>query len=322
MMKLVLKVAVSATLLTIVFLILPWDQVREALGRLPPLLWAGVLAGFLAGHALGVIKWRGFVNAGRASLRRVDAVICYSAGLFANLCLPSIVGGDVLRLGLAGRFTRRPEAALFGGIMDRVTDMMALTALATVGGVLARSHLPGWGARVVGTAIILGLVVAGLGAPLAIRRPLARWPARFRRPVGRALVALRQLRRNPAVALRGLTLSLIIQGSFVLLNALLGRGVGIDVSLAAWFLVWPLAKITSLLPISLGGLAVREASLAGLLLPFGVPAARSVVCSLLWQSVLIIGGLTGGLVWLVLGRIRQARVAAAIASHPAATLAK
>ncbi len=141
--------------------------------------------------------------------------------------------------------------------------------------------------------------------------------------MGRALVALRQLRRNPAVALRGLTLSLIIQGGFVLLNALAGRAVGIDVHASppgSWSGRWP--RSPACCRSASGGLAVREASLAGLLLPFGVPAARSVVCSLLWQSVLIIGGLTGGLVWLVLGRIRQARVAAAIASHPAATLAK
>jgi uncharacterized membrane protein YbhN (UPF0104 family) len=69
-----------------------------------------------------------------------------------------------------------------------------------------------------------------------------------------------------------------------------------------WFLVWPLAKLAGLLPISLGGLAVREATLAALLAPFGVPIALGVVCSLLWQTVLIAGGLLGGLAWLGLGR--------------------
>jgi len=63
--------------------------------------------------------------------------------------------------------------------------------------------------------------------------------------------------------------------------------------------------VASLMPISLGGLAVREASLATLLLPFGVPAAQAIVCSLLWQTVMIAGGLLGGLVWLILSRIRH-----------------
>ena len=110
-MKLWVKVAVSAVLLAAVFLVVPWTQIREALGRLPPAVWAGVLGGFVLGHLAGVVKWRGFVNAGRAQLRGVDATLCYSAGLFANLCLPSIVGGDLLRMGLAGRLTRRPFAS-------------------------------------------------------------------------------------------------------------------------------------------------------------------------------------------------------------------
>jgi len=264
-----------------------------------------VLFGFLLGHAVGITKWRLFVNAARGGLARVDATLCYAAGLFANLCLPSIVGGDLLRMALAGKLSRRPEAALWGGVMDRLTDLLSLAILVTAGGVLVRGGESGWIGRVLTVAVLVGVVLVALVLPLLIRRPLARWPRRLRRPVGRGLVGLRQLRRRPGTAALGLGLSLGIQGSFVLLNALLGRSIGIEVDLAVWFLVWPLAKIASLAPISLGGLAVREASLAALLLPFGVPVARSVVCSLLWQTVLIAGGLMGGLIWLVLHRTRR-----------------
>jgi len=299
------KAAISIGLLALLFILLPWSQVREALGRLPPRVWLGVLAGFVLGHAVGIAKWRLFVNAARGGLRRIDAALCYSAGLFANLCLPSIVGGDLLRLGLAGKLTRRPEAALWGGIMDRLTDLLSLAILVTAGAILVRTRVEGWLSQVmtVGFAVSAGVLLLLL--PLAVRRPLARWPRRLRRPVGRGLVGLRQLWRRPGAAAAGLGLSLSIQAGFVLLNAWLGRSVGIEVDLAVWFLVWPLAKIASLMPISLGGLAVREASLAALLLPFGVPVSRSVVCSLLWQTVLIAGGLLGGLIWLVLHRSRH-----------------
>ncbi|MDH5316587.1 MAG: hypothetical protein OEW44_08895, partial [Gemmatimonadota bacterium] len=78
-MKVWVKVLVSATLLALLLVLLPWHQVREALGRLPPLVWAGVLGCFLVGHAVGVGKWRLFVNAGRAGLGRLDATLCYAA---------------------------------------------------------------------------------------------------------------------------------------------------------------------------------------------------------------------------------------------------
>ncbi len=305
-MKLWLKIGVSAGLLALLLLILPWHEVRDAATRLPPPVWAGVLVGFIVGHSIGVVKWRLFVNAGRASLSGADAALCYAAGLFANLCLPSIVGGDVLRAAIAGRFTKRPEAAVWGGVMDRVTDVTALALLVAAGGLTARNALPGWGAQLLTVGLVLFAGMLGIFLPIILRRPLAWWPRRIRRQVGRSLVALRRVARSPGTAATGLLLSLTIQSSFVLLNAWLGHGVGIEVPLSVWFLVWPLAKVASLMPISLGGLAVREASLAALLLPFGVPAARGVVCSLLWQAVLITGGLVGGLLWLALARRRQA----------------
>lgn len=306
-MKRWIRVAVSAGLLTVIAFLLPWAKVWRSLQQLPPLVWGGVLAGFVLGHLLGVFKWRLFVNTGRAGLGVVDAVHCYAAGLFANLCLPSIVGGDVLRMAMAGRFTRRTEAAIWGGVMDRVTDVTALAVLVTVGGLLAHDALPGWGGQVVGIAMLLGIGVAALALPFVLRRPIHRWPRRFRRPIARSLVALRRLGRRPGRALAGFALSLTIQGSFVLLNAWLGSGIGVHVPLAAWFFVWPMAKVVSLLPISLGGLAVREASLAALLAPFGVPLELGVLTSLLWQTVLISGGLVGGLLWFLLGRRRSAR---------------
>ncbi len=307
-MKPWIKAAISVGLLALLFVLLPWSQVRDALYRLPPRVWAGVLVGFVLGHATGVFKWRLFVNAAKAGLGVADATMAYCAGLFANLCLPSIVGGDVLRIAIVTRVTRRPAAALWGGVMDRITDMLALAILVTAGGLLAQGTLEGWLGQALTVALAVGIGLLVLALPLALRRPLASWPRKLRRPVGRGLVGLRQLWRRPRAAALGLLLSLSIQGSFVLLNAWLGRSIGIDVGLAVWFLVWPLAKIASLMPISLGGLAVREASLAALLLPFGVPVAVSVVCSLLWQTVLIAGGLLGGLVWLVLHRSRHMTV--------------
>lgn len=319
-MKLWLKVAVSAGLLAVLALVLPWDQVREAIGRLSPLVWTGVLAGFILGHALGTVKWRLFVNAGHASLRAADAALCYGAGLFANLCLPSIVGGDVLRMALAGKFTRRPEAAFLGGVLDRLTDMIAMAVLIAIGGLTARNALPGWTGEVLSVAILAGALALAVSLPFIFRRPLARWPRKVRRGVGRTLVALRRMARDPRTAAAGLALSLTVQGGFVLLNAWLGRSLGIDVPLAVWFLVWPLAKVAGLMPISLGGLAVREGTLATLLVPFGVPFALGVVCSLLWQTVLIGGGLVGGLVWLVLGRLRrEAAVTPTTTDHPQRT---
>jgi uncharacterized protein (TIRG00374 family) len=303
-MKPWVRALVSVGLLALIAAFIPWDVARAAIGKVRFSQWVFVLGGFVLGHAVSTFKWRMFVRAGAADLTVRDAAQCYSAGLFANLCLPSLAGGDVLRMVMAGKCTNRPEAALLGGVLDRLTDMIAMAVLSGAGALLVGTSDAGPFMRAVTWTLALGIVAASLSLLVIGRVRITRWPHKLRRPVARLLVGLRQLRRRPLVAVQGLTLSLSIQGGFVLLNAELGHALGVDQPLGVWLLVWPLAKVVSLLPISLGGLAVREASLAALLAPFGVPLALGVTVSLLWQSVLIGGGLLGGVVWMVLARLR------------------
>lgn len=296
------KAAVSAILLALLLVLLPWGDVRAAASRLPPWLWFAVVGAFAAGHAFGAQKWRLLLAAGRAPLDYARAVRFYGAGLFANLCLPSIVGGDVLRAVMAGKATGRPEAAFLAGIMDRLIDIGTLAILIAGGALFAREVLPGWGAQVITVGLVLGVAVTALALPIVLRRPLVKWPRKLRRPVGRALVALRHLSRRPAPALLALLISLAMQSAFVLLNVWIGESIGIHLPLPVWFMAWPLAKVAGLMPISLGGLAVRDATFGALLVPFGVPMAQGVVTALVWQTVMIGGGLIGGLAWWLLGR--------------------
>ena len=110
----------------------------------------------------------------------------------------------------------------------------------------------------VSAAIVIGLITAMIFLPLLLRRPLAKWHRKLRRPVGRALVAIRALTRRPGAALLAISISIVVQGGFVLLNAWIGRAIGVNVPLGVWFLAWPMAKLAGLLPISLGGLGVRD----------------------------------------------------------------
>lgn len=304
MVKRWLKILVSFGVLGLLLVLLPWQQVKETWHNVSFSIWTAMLAGFVIVHLLGVIKWRTIINAnaGRAPLHLLDGVRFYAAGLFANLCLPSIVGGDVLRATLAGKRIGQPEAVILGGLADRIIDTLAIAVLVAFGGLLAGGSLSGWSTPLI---LLVCLLTVGIGVmmlPLLLKRPLNRWPAKYRHRVGRALVSLRRLWQSPGATLSAFTFALAMQSSFVLLNAWLGFSLGIDVHLAVWFLVWPLAKAAGLLPISLGGLGVRDATLAALLVPFGVPLAQGLVASIAWTTVMIGGGLLGGLFWWMLGR--------------------
>ncbi|MCC7011855.1 MAG: flippase-like domain-containing protein [Planctomycetes bacterium] len=317
--KLLLKVAVSLAFLGGMAWKLQqgdkWQQISDALGRIGALEWAGIWLAFVAGHAAGIWKWRYNVNLGikseRRKLRGADAAQCYSAGMFANLCLPSIVGGDALKALLAAKITRRTEAAVVGGLIERLIDTFALLVLIVVGALLSREHMPGWLQSFVLVSVIVGCAGFVLFLPLVLRMKLARWPRKLRRTVGRALVAMRRLAERPHRALIVLGLSLAIQAWFVLLNARLGRAIGVEASLAVWFFAVPMTKAITLAPISFGGFGLREVALAKFLTGMaGVAEVDGWAASALWQSVLISTGLIGGGLWWVLGLRAHAQTGA------------
>jgi uncharacterized membrane protein YbhN (UPF0104 family) len=142
--------------------------------------------------------------------------------------------------------------------------------------------------------------------------------SRLHFPVRRRLVRLREAARSlaqkPHVVLLSLLGGVMVQGTFTALTAILAGASGLHLRLGVWFFAWPLAKLAALLPLSQGGLGVREAALAALLLPFGAPAALSVAVGLVWQTVIYTGGLLSGLVALAARRAesRSATRAAAI----------
>jgi uncharacterized membrane protein YbhN (UPF0104 family) len=87
------------------------------------------------------------------------------------------------------------------------------------------------------------------------------------------------------------------------LNYLLGSSVGIDVAVTAWAVAWPLSKLIAIVPISLAGLGVREGLLVAFLRPFGAEAGLVVGAGILWQTILLAGGLSGLLVVLATGQL-------------------
>src|SRR5262249_57225387 len=101
-----------------------------------------VLFLYLCAHGIGVLKWRMVVNAAGAELDFATSAQCYFGGLFGTLFLPSIVGGDVVRLAVGLRKSPRPDAVLAGNLADRFLDVAAQAGLVIVGLILLPGSVP------------------------------------------------------------------------------------------------------------------------------------------------------------------------------------
>jgi uncharacterized protein (TIRG00374 family) len=258
----------------------------------------------LACHLIGVVKWRLLVNTAGAGLSWRAATQAYYFGLFGNLFLPSIVGGDVVRAGLALRAARAGggSALILGSLVDRLQDVVALGIVAGTGALLSPRALDPASRRIF-VSLLVALAAVAVLAALSLRLfPARRLRFGLRRRLVRVRSALRSAAARPGALVMALSLGTVLQIQLVTINWWLGSAVGLEAPFYVWMFVWPLAKLSGLLPVTQGGIGVREAAQAALFAPFGVAAALAVAAGLVFEVVLIAGGLAAGVISVALRR--------------------
>ena len=296
----------SAAILGLLFTVLPFGELLAALRRVPRMVWPAALLIYMCLHLIGVVKWRLLINAAGAGLSLPQAARCYYWGLFGNTFLPSIVGGDVVRAGMAFRLVRSKSALLLGSLIDRLLDIVGLAFVAGIGALLSPRALDPQSRRIF-LGLFALLALGGIGALVALAMvPMRRVPFRIRRKLVLVRRAVRATAARPSTLVAAFLLGATLQSLLVVLNWWLGIVCGIDIPVYVWLFVWPLAKISGLLPVTQGGIGVREAAQATLFAPFGVSAVLAVAVGLIFEAVIIAGGLLGGLVAIVLGRLDRA----------------
>jgi uncharacterized membrane protein YbhN (UPF0104 family) len=295
LIRLVLSGAALALILTIVDL----DDLLGALSSVSISTWVTALLGFLTLHFLSAMKWRFVMGLTGHKISPRLTIRAYGLGLFANLCLPSLIGGDVIRAGVIMKNGGPKEVVLFAALTDRFLDIIGLGSLVAIGFLLAPSAFNHIGdlSKTQENIILSGTIFVVIGAfalPLVLRRLR---PRSLPRKIGRIWIGFirswRGLLSSPKKALLALLWCTLLQVGFVGVNIYLGRSMGLTMDPRMWFLLWPLAKIAAMAPVSLGGIGVREVAFVALAGSFA-PKDLLLAQSLTWESTLVAGGILFG----------------------------
>src|SRR6184192_4892993 len=164
---LIARWAAAALAIGLLLYFLPIAPLRAALARVPFARFVAVLLVYLLALAGATAKWHVVVNSAGAHLKFAASAQCYTGGLFGDLFLPSVIGGDVARLAVGISRSPRPAAVITGNLADRLLDLAAQLTLISLGLMLLPGSLPVplqapakrvLFAGVVGAAVFLGLV--------------------------------------------------------------------------------------------------------------------------------------------------------------------
>ncbi len=280
-----LRIGASAVMLAV---LVP----RVHLGSLLPawtlrtaLLLGAALAVTLLGILLSTLRWRQVLTALGLRARVRTLFSAYLAGQFVSNFLPSTIGGDVLRVTRATRATGSSHGTFASVVLERLTGWLVLP-LITIGAFVVNPGLRELGAAsrtafalAVGTLGLL-VVVLLVGANPRLGRRLADKEG-WRRFVGAVHLGIERFRQHPAAAASVLLVGFAYQLMVVLAAFLAARALGLPIGLTAVLAFMPAVAIAQVLPISLGGLGIREGAFVLFLAPLGVTISQAVALGLL-----------------------------------------
>jgi uncharacterized membrane protein YbhN (UPF0104 family) len=256
-LSVLIKLTISGLLL---YLALNWvniETVASRLSQIDPRWIAFGLLLLLMQTLLLTVRWQEIIGQCGAGSPLGQFRFCV-AGLFFNQTLPSSVGGDAVRIWMAGKQTNW-RIATYSVLIDRVVGVVSLAIVVTACLPWTLSLVRNPVGRSALLLIGLGCLAAGIFfVSLAWQRLriLQRW-APTRHLAATATVTLGIL-RSPRALARIFCLSFVIHLLTVVLAWCAARSVGAELSPTyALFLVLPVILI-AIVPISVAGWGVRE----------------------------------------------------------------
>ncbi|HEX3622285.1 MAG TPA: lysylphosphatidylglycerol synthase transmembrane domain-containing protein [Acidimicrobiales bacterium] len=299
---LVVRLVLTAAMLAVVLprlhpsTLFPSHHLRSVLWML------GALAFSVAAVILSVVRWQQMLHA--LELRaRLPALVSHTlAGLFVSNFLPTTVGGDVLRASRLAAENGHRRISAASVVLERLTGFVGLPLISLV----ALAANPGLLRLGTASHITVVLSLGSLGA-LGVLLVVAAHPSLgerlgARRWMGLALtvhLGLVRLRRHPALAVAVMTAALSYQLSVVMAAWMAAHALGLPVGWTAMMAFIPVVSIAQALPLSIGGLGLREGALVVLLRPLGVATGQAVGLGLLLYGMSITVSLLGAPAFLV-----------------------
>ena len=248
---------------------------------------------------IGVLRWRIVSAECDAPLPLRQAMRYNVIGAFFNQTLPSSIGGDAVRLWLVARSGAGWRAATYSIFVDRAVGLIAL-AIVIVASLPWSSHLiaDAYGRSAL-TLLDLAALAGGGGFLIIGILPwpwLKKWWATHHIHAC-SVIANRVIfsaRNEPAIAI----LSFLVHFLAVVIAWCVVKSIAAPVGFDQTFLLIPPVMLITMLPISIAGWGVREATM-GLAFGYaGLVTTEGVNVSLLYGAVTFVAGAIGGLVWI------------------------
>lgn len=307
---LLLKFTVAIAALLYVVHLVDWNNSINILKRADPAwLFSGFLCSLICFYP-AAIRWVILLRAAKKQYSVYSAYRSYLTGTFFGLVMPGVVGGDATRIWLCRRSTDASITLISATVLlERVLGVVALLIFLSIG-VNFFPHAK----RELGAGIVPILTLIGLCSIFALPYLLNKYINNHssephytnNRFSNFASKISKELEHLKGISISHLFFALLFSGIFQLFDIAatysIAQALEIDLSASMLLVAMPIVYLATVLPISPGGLGVREGTLVLVLALFGVSSSNAAILALAVFANRAAVGFLGGLQYLIIDK--------------------
>jgi glycosyltransferase 2 family protein len=219
-------------------------------------------------------------------------------GQIAALFLPGQISGDIVRGFMVTRGKEDKGVLVFSIVLDKIVMLLVIAGFATIGSfqstVLKQYIYIFWISMGLFLFTCIALLVVILYQRMKFRPPIQYIVLnkldRFMSPIKKPVLEIN-------ILINTLLLAVLFQGLSVTGSYILAKSMSINVALWDWLIISSIVAVIQLIPISLGGLGVREGAFAAILSLYGIPISQSTAFSLIG---FVLGAVLLLLMWIII----------------------
>jgi uncharacterized protein (TIRG00374 family) len=303
----IVKTLVSAGLLTLLFRQTDgerlWQQIRHA----SPIWLVVALSLYFLMILVSAWRWGYLLAAQQVQVPLRTLVGSYLVATFFNNFLPSNIGGDVIRIRDTVEGTGSKTVATLIVLIDRAVGLVGLLIVAAVAASLT-SRVDRTDVQPIepallwtGLAVALGALGVSMVSPSTVTTLLH--PVRHlhrewvEERLTRMLRALTRLSAQPAAMIHCLAGAVVVQLVLVGFYAAIAESLSIPISWTHLAVIVPMSFVVQMLPVSVNGLGVREATFSYYFLRLRLPLESALVLSLLGAGLTLLFSISGAIIY-------------------------
>lgn len=276
-----------------------------------------------------VLRWNILLHTQKISVSQSFLLGSYLVGCFFNNFLPTSIGGDVYRIHDTSKLKNSSAAKAasiilmdrFTGLMSTVIYLMVVLAFGFLRISRVEFMMGKWKISnqiliiliviifVLSVSIILMMILPDFFKfNILFRRMkfIHRWEGKFKQ----VYETFKTFRKFKLILFTNILLSFALQFIFTLTYYFTGLGFGIkEISILSFIFIVQLIAILSMIPISVGGIGVREGTFVVLVGALGGPKDIAAVVSLVVLAILLIPGIVGGIIYAIRPALDKKRAA-------------